>query len=462
MNINVSCKICDKEFKSIGGLSKHLKPSHQISTKDYYDKFIKKEGEEQCLNCNDPTSFRDMGKNGYRKFCSKKCDDLYSIEQTREKRKKEIIDKKMLGCELCDDFFQDLHGMSNHIKQKHPEFSIQKYYDKYLLENEKDKYCKTCDGENNFHTTTRGYFDYCSRYCATQDSERNEKLSKSLKTLFDNPEEKSKIIENRENTCERKYGKKYYSQTDEFLEKRQETCLERYDTEHHLQNKDVIKRREEKYLHENGVTNPMKLEKTIKKGKQTKSEKYGDENYNNIEKWKQTNLENLGVEFPAQSPVCQENRRETCLERYDVDHYSKTKEYKEKQSIIICDLIIAGKRNTYNYISGYFYSEKNQKEIYYRSSYELKAYQLLEEMVDVESYIPEPFSIPYVNSDDITKNYVPDILITYIDNSKELIEIKPEGRIKEEINLLKAEAARQYCKENEMIFNIWTEKFLNI
>ena len=42
------------------------------------------------------------------------------------------------------------------------------------------------------------------------------------------------------------------------------------------------------YNNNYGVDNPMKLQEFKDKGKQTKLEKYGDENYNNIEKYKIT------------------------------------------------------------------------------------------------------------------------------------------------------------------------------
>ena len=190
MQKKITCQICQREFNSICGLSSHIKPTHQISSKDYYDKFIKTLEDGFCLNCNTPTSFRDMGKNGYRKYCSKRCDDEYSIKQTKEKKQKELIDKEMIGCELCDGHFKNLQGLSNHIKQKHTDISIQKYYDEYLLKDVKEKHCKTCGKENNFYTIIKGYHAFCSRYCATQDNGRNKKLSLSIKTRKDDNRKK--------------------------------------------------------------------------------------------------------------------------------------------------------------------------------------------------------------------------------------------------------------------------------
>ena len=109
---------------------------------------------------------------------------------------------------------------------------------------------------------------------------------------------------------------------------------------------------------------------------------------------------------------------------------------------------------------GHYYSAKNDKEMFYRSSYELVAYKILEQLSKVLKYENEPLRIPYISAEGITKNYVPDILVTYKDGSIELIEVKPECFVNDEITQLKADAAIKYCKENDMEFSFWTERDL--
>ena len=89
-------------------------------------------------------------------------------------------------------------------------------------------------------------------------------------------------------------------------ERKKQTCLEKYGCEYVLQNK-----------------------KIREKANQTKIEKYGDKNYNNIEKYKQTCLEKYGVDNI--SKITREKAKNTMLEKYGVDNYSKSKEAKEKQ-----------------------------------------------------------------------------------------------------------------------------------
>ena len=69
----VICKICNKEFNSLQGLSKHIHYKHKIEAKQYYDTYNKKDNTEGlCLTCNKITPFLGLSK-GYQKHCSAKC-----------------------------------------------------------------------------------------------------------------------------------------------------------------------------------------------------------------------------------------------------------------------------------------------------------------------------------------------------------------------------------------------------
>jgi hypothetical protein len=67
-----TCKICNKEFKNLKSLSTHLTKEHNFLTKDYYDKFLKKEGDGQCYVCGNETSYRNINV-GYLDNCSIEC-----------------------------------------------------------------------------------------------------------------------------------------------------------------------------------------------------------------------------------------------------------------------------------------------------------------------------------------------------------------------------------------------------
>lgn len=70
----MECKICNKNVNGTKGLSIHLNMRHKdISIKDYYDKYLKKEDEGNCYFCGNPSIFFNLTK-GYHKICeSKEC-----------------------------------------------------------------------------------------------------------------------------------------------------------------------------------------------------------------------------------------------------------------------------------------------------------------------------------------------------------------------------------------------------
>jgi len=108
---------------------------------------------------------------------------------------------------------------------------------------------------------------------------------------------------------------------------------------------------------------------------------------------------------------------------------------------------------------GHFYSNKNKRKMFYRSSYELQAYKILEQMSMVEKYIYEPFSIGYFIEG---KRYIyhPDLLVIYKNGEKQVLEIKPQKELDDIVNIKKFEGAKNFCLDKNMSFSIWTEKRL--
>lgn len=80
---NYPVKKCDICSGTTRGLAIHLIRSHDIIPKDYYDKFLKKEGDGTCLNCGGETRFGSL-KDGYLKSCSEKCGLFIRARNRRE------------------------------------------------------------------------------------------------------------------------------------------------------------------------------------------------------------------------------------------------------------------------------------------------------------------------------------------------------------------------------------------
>ena len=104
----------------------------------------------------------------------------------------------------------------------------------------------------------------------------------------------------------------------------------------------------------------------------------------------------------------------------------------------------------------WFWSEKNRKNIYYHSSFELISFILLEKMDKVRSYERCPYVIDY-ELNGVSHKYIPDILITYVDNTQEVIEVKPNYQLKYEVNRVKIESAEKYFSGIGIPFTVWSE-----
>jgi len=48
MKVNLNCRICARKFTTVKGLVRHIRV-HKLSSKEYYDLFLKNEGEGVCI-----------------------------------------------------------------------------------------------------------------------------------------------------------------------------------------------------------------------------------------------------------------------------------------------------------------------------------------------------------------------------------------------------------------------------
>ena len=55
-----NCLECNEIFESKSKLSRHIFLIHKLTSKEYYDKFLKQPGEGFCLYCGKPTEFKNL------------------------------------------------------------------------------------------------------------------------------------------------------------------------------------------------------------------------------------------------------------------------------------------------------------------------------------------------------------------------------------------------------------------
>jgi len=72
--------------------NKHLKDVHEWTPKEYYDKFLKKEGEGFCKECGKATEFMKISV-GYHVFCSNACCMKYNHKQRKAAYEEQVAVK---------------------------------------------------------------------------------------------------------------------------------------------------------------------------------------------------------------------------------------------------------------------------------------------------------------------------------------------------------------------------------
>jgi len=90
---NLKCKICNRDCNGFVSLGTHIIRSHKISTKKYYDKFMKSLDEGFCKSCKGQTEFKTLSE-GYRPTCSQSCSrKLMFSEEARKKSKQTCLER---------------------------------------------------------------------------------------------------------------------------------------------------------------------------------------------------------------------------------------------------------------------------------------------------------------------------------------------------------------------------------
>lgn len=133
----------------------------------------------------------------------------------------------------------------------------------------------------------------------------------------------------------------------------------------------------------------------------------------------------------------------------------------EKISVIISQKIVDGEwTHPMGFESGWFESQKCEKSMFYRSSYERRYFEMLEIDTNVSAFQSEPFRLPYLFEGSM-KNYVPDVLVTLQNGVQQLVEVKPGALVNDTQNIAKRNAAQAWCHANGVEYVLVTEKDLD-
>lgn len=118
-----------------------------------------------------------------------------------------------------------------------------------------------------------------------------------------------------------------------------------------------------------------------------------------------------------------------------------------------------GKTKKPQFREGHYESTKMGRSFHYRSGYECRVYECLDSLIEVEAFAPEPFKIGYTHQGE-KHEYIPDLLVSFMDGHKELWEVKPASQTTLPKNKSKWKAAEHACELRGWKFVVVTEQVI--
>ena len=356
--------------------------------------------------------------------------------------------KKMLilQCDECGNVFNRAFNIKNNMNREHHFCSLNCSKNSQILV---DKMVKSLDKTimEKYGVANVFQADWC------KDKIKETHLQQRG---VEHPSLDPDVIKKTARTKLDRYGDSKYNNRD----KNKETCNERYGVDNVFQLEEVKEKIVETNIATYGVEHPMKAPECVEIFKRSCIEKYGVDNPMKHPEFQTkailTNLERYGVEYPMQSTEVQQKSRDTCMKNHGVEVSSQSPE-------IIKKMMETQRENGYGERNVEVYSTKMNKTINCRSSYEKRAIEMFDADSSVLSftYEPEECIISY-DHEGKSHLYFPDFMVEYVDGTRRLIEVKPENFTEKPINQSKFRAANEFCDEQNMLFEVYTEKELNI
>lgn len=240
-----------------------------------------------------------------------------------------------LFCQICNKSCYNFRSLAIHVNKQH-KINKQEYYDKYLIKDEKEKYCTVCGNEASFKNLSKGYFKTCSIKCGQNTKESLEKRKETNLKKYgkSNPMEVDSIKNKLKNTNLLKYGVENAFQNKNIQEKQRNTVRKKYGVAHIFQLDSTKEKFKKTMVEKYGVENPFQMEDFKEKVKSTSLIKYNTDLPCQSEeiklKIKNTNLEKFGETTPIKNKDIKEKIKQNNIKKYGVEHISKTERYKIK------------------------------------------------------------------------------------------------------------------------------------
>lgn len=291
-NEKIKCKICGIECKTIGGLQSHVSQKHKLKSKEYYDKYLKQEGEGVCPICGKETKYSNMLL-GYNKYCCRDCAD----KDPQKHKKAQATMQERYG----DDYKQEIYV--NRPRQT-----------------KKERY-----GDENYNNIQQTKQTLKECFGIENVFQLKEVKEKSWQTKCKNRPKDPTNREKAKQTTIKNFGAIGFA-SEEINNKIKQTNKDLYDVENAMQNSEIAEKVSEKQK----LNAPERMKKT----KKTNLEKYGYENVRQVkeidDKIKQTCLDKYNTEYIFQAEEVKEKIKETNQKNYNVDWAITSPEIQQK------------------------------------------------------------------------------------------------------------------------------------
>jgi len=150
----------------------------------------------------------------------------------------------------------------------------------------------------------------------------------------------------------------------------------------------------------------------------------------------------------------------TRIEKFGVNPNSVGNAFGKRTGSALDNIIAGFKKRKYSYGKyGWFVSLKLNKKIFYRSSFELKLLEILENMDNIINIKSENIHIPYV-FEGKSHVYISDFLVEFYGNIECIIEVKPKFKLADKKTKAKIASGFEYSLKNNIPYIIFTEKEL--
>ena len=270
----LTCKICNKTFTAVG-LAKHVQYVHKFKTgKEYFDTYVEPY-EHICSYCHEKQTKYINIVLGYNDSCGSPECELAKIRKTKFER----------------------YGDPNYSNR-------QKFKDTMANRTAEEKQLSVEKQKNTRKENIDKDPDYQKNINRKSKQTRLERYGKF---------ESDESAEKRKRTMLDKYGVENSFQ----MEKIKQTNLKKYGVEYPFQSKEICEKRAANFK-KHCRENPEFKTHFIESNRKTREERYGNPNYRNIEKARQTYINKSDEE--KQEII--KKRQKTNLKKYNVKNYT--------------------------------------------------------------------------------------------------------------------------------------------